>query len=547
MCNIALRPHGIMENPMNKERAGKQPNLLVIVVDDMGWSDLRAFGGEAETPVLDALAARGVRLTNFHTSPVCSTTRAMLMTGCDHHEVGLGCMVEIMTPEQRGKPGYEGYLTDRALTIAERLRDGGYHTVMSGKWHLGVKEPYLSMPVKKGFERSFALVQGEHHHFGADHTPETAGHDGLSQYRLDGEKVRFPEGAYSSNYFADKMIEFVEAAKDDPRPLFSYLAFTAPHSPMQAPPELIAKYRGVYDDGPEAMRERRLARMRELGLSVASVPPAEIRGGQHWNELPPEQRKLESRKMEIYAAMLDAMDSAVGRVLQSLARTGRLENTEIIFFSDNGPAGSLREASPGWREWISEHADNRFDNLGNATSYVSIGPRWAQAQAAPFLLFKRYTSEGGVRTCGLACGPRIKGRSETNAFLHVMDIAPTLLEFAGVDATSPSGKIPMRGVSAAGVLSGARNEVHAADARIAWELAYGRGVRIGDWKAIFLPKAVHTVSPDIPINRWLLFNIARDPGETTELSAAEPEKLQELIAAWNDYAKETGVVVPAGL
>jgi arylsulfatase A-like enzyme len=536
-----------MANEMNNASASRRPNLLVVVVDDMGWSDLRAFGGEADTPHLDALTARGVRLTNFHTSPVCSTTRAMLMTGCDHHEVGLGCMEEIITPEQRGKPGYEGYLTDRALTIAERLRDAGYHTLMSGKWHMGVKEPYLSMPATKGFERSFALVQGEHNHYGADQTPETAGYEGVSRYQLDGAAVRFPEGAYSSDYFADRMVEFVTAAKDDPRPLFAYLPFTAPHSPLQAPPGLIAKYRGRYDNGPEAMRDERLARMRDMGLSAASATPAEIRGGQHWNKLPPEQRRLESRKMEIYAAMLEAMDSALGRVLKSLEDTGRLDNTEIIFFSDNGPAGSLREATPGWREWINEHADNRFDNIGRANSYVSMGPRWAQAQAAPFFLFKRYTSEGGVRTCGLACGPRVKARAETGAFLHVMDIAPTLLEFAGVDPSSPPDKIPLRGVSAASVLAGTQAEVHAPDERIAWELAYCRGVRIGDWKAIFLTRVAHNISADIPINRWLLVNIARDPGETADLSAAEPAKLEELVAAWNDYAQECGVVVPANL
>ena len=534
----------MMSTTANTNRSAKRPNLLVIVVDDMGWSDLSAFGGEAETPHLDALTARGVRLTNFHTSPVCSTTRAMLMTGCDHHEVGMGCMVETMTPEMRGQPGYEGYLTDNALTIAERLREAGYHTMMSGKWHLGVVPPYRSMPDTKGFERSYALVQGEHNHYGADQTPETAGHDGLSQYRLDGKAVRFPDGAYSSDFFADKLIEFMNDAKNDPRPIFAYLPFTAPHSPLQAPDALIAKYRGRYDDGPEAMRERRLARMRQMGLSVAQAKPADIRGGLPWDQLPPEQQRLEARKMEIYAAMIDAMDAAVGRVLATLEKLGQLDNTEIIFFSDNGPAGTLRETTPGWREWIEMHADNKPENIGKSNSYVSIGPRWAQAQAAPFFLFKRYTSEGGVRTCALACGPRVKARGETNAFLHVMDIAPTLLEFAGADATAPAGKIPMRGVSAAGVLSGTRGEIHPPDARIAWELGYSRGVRIGDWKAIHLPKAAQGISPDIPINRWLMFNIANDPGETTDLAESEPQMLQKLIAAWNDYAKETGVVVP---
>mgnify|MGYP003346276557 CR=1 FL=1 len=203
----------------------ERPNLLVIVVDDMGWSDLSAFGGEADTPHLDALTARGVRLTNFHTSPVCSTTRAMLMTGCDHHEVGMGCMVETMTPEMRGKPGYEGYLTDRASTIAERLRDAGYLSMMSGKWHLGVEPPYRSLPSAKGFERSYALLQGEHNHYGADQTPQTAGHEGISQYRFDGRETRYPEGAYSSDFFADKLIEFFNDARTDPRPFFAYLPF----------------------------------------------------------------------------------------------------------------------------------------------------------------------------------------------------------------------------------------------------------------------------------------------------------------------------------
>ena len=211
----------------------KRPNFLVIVVDDMGWNDLRCFGGDVDTPNLDALVARGVRLTNYHTSPVCSTTRAMLMTGADHHEVGLGSMVELMTDEQRGKPGYEGYINERSITLPERLKAAGYHTMMSGKWHLGVEEPYRSMPVKRGFERSFALVQGEHNHFGNDQTPDTAGVHGMSQYRLNGEPVKLPEDAYSTIYFADRMIEFLEAAKDDPRPFRMSVTVTCSEDPCK--------------------------------------------------------------------------------------------------------------------------------------------------------------------------------------------------------------------------------------------------------------------------------------------------------------------------
>ncbi len=532
---------------MTTSQTEKRPDFLVIVVDDMGWSDLACFGGEVDTPNLDALVARGMRLTNFHTSPLCSTTRAMLMTGCDHHEVGMGTMAEIRTPEQTGKPGYEGYLTDRAATIAERLRDAGYRTMMAGKWHLGAEAPFRSMPRARGFEHSWALMQGEHNHYGADQTPATASTHGESRYRCNDQAVMFPVGAYSTDFFADRLIEFVDNARDDVRPRFSYLAFTAPHSPLQAPAELVEKYRGLYDDGPEALRAKRLARMRELGLAAGSMRPAEIRGGVPWETIAPEQQRIESRKMEVYAAMIHAMDRAVGRVVESIRKSGRLDNTVILFMSDNGPSGTLREVTPPWRDWIAAKADNRLDNIGRATSYTSIGPRWAQAQSAPFFLFKRYTSEGGVRTCAFACGPGIPVRKEVQAFLHVMDVAPTLLDLAGIDRAPPAGKLPMRGIPVAGVLKGERDEVHAADERIAWELAYGRGVKKGDWKAIYLPAVIHNIAPEVPAKRWLLFNLENDPGETTDLAAAEPAKLKELIDEWFAYARETGVVLPQEL
>ena len=526
---------------MNAKRAGERPDILLIVVDDMGWSDLGAFGGEIDTPHLDALAARGVKLTNFHASPLCSTTRAMLMTGCDHHQVGLGTMAEILTPEQRGKPGYEGYLNDRAETIAERFRRGGYSTLMSGKWHLGINGQ--SPPSAKGFDRSFALFNGEHNHYGADQTEETAGVPGKSGYELDGKPVLFPEGAYSTDYFAARMIEFLENADTD-RPFFGYLAFTAPHSPLQAPDELIAKYHGKYDEGPEVLRDRRLAKMRRLGLSVADARPADFYGSKPWGELPPEVRALEARKMEVYAAMMEAMDLAVGRVVATLKRIGRLDNTVIVFLSDNGPSGTMRETAPRWREWIAERCVNSLDNIGRANSYASIGPRWAEAQAAPFLLFKRYTTEGGVRTCAFATGLGVEGGRESNAFIHVTDLPPTLLDLAGIDAVSAPGKLTMRGVSVAGIFSGTRAEVHSPDEAVGWELSYARALRKGDWKAVYLPTVAQSIAPELPVNRWLLFNLTADPGETTDLAAKEPGKLQELVVAWEAYAKETGVVMP---
>jgi arylsulfatase A-like enzyme len=521
----------------------KRPNILLIVADDLGWSDLGAFGGEIDTPHLDAIAARGVKLTNFHTSPLCATTRAMLMTGCDHHQVGLGNMAELITPEQRGKPGYEGFLNDRADTIAERLRRGGYATMMSGKWHLGIHAE--TPPQAKGFERSFALFQGEHNHFGADQTEATAGVHGQALYQWNGQPARLREGAYSTDYFADRMIEFLNESARDERPFFAYLPFTAPHCPLQAPLELIAANRGRYDEGPEVLRERRLARMRELKLSVAEVRHAGFFGSKPWGELTPDERALDARKMEIYAAMVQAMDAAVGRVIATLDRLGRLENTLIVFLSDNGPSGTLRETAPGWRDWIAAHAVNDFDNIGRPDSYTSIGPRWAEAQAAPFFLFKRYTTEGGVRTSAFAAGPGVKTAPEAPGFIHVTDLAPTLLECAGLDAAPAPGKLAMRGTSVAGMLAGRTAEVHPPEQEIGWELAYGRALRKGDWKAVYLPSIAQTIAPGLPVNRWLLFNLAADPGETTDLGAREPAKLRELVAAWDAYAAETGVVVPA--
>lgn len=519
-----------------------RPNILLIVADDLGWSDLGAFGGEIDTPNLDAIALRGVRFTNFHTAPVCAPTRAMLMTGADHHEVGLGVMHETITPRHRGRPGHEGHLNARAHTIATRLRDGGYRTLMAGKWHLGRDEN--DSPRGQGFERSFALLGGEHNHFGADQTEATAGTHGPSLYRADGQWVKYPEGAYSTDYFADRLIEYLEAGRSDPRPFFAYLAFTAPHSPLQAPQNLIAKYRGRYDSGPEALRTARLQRMQAMALPIAHARPARTWAGPPWHELTAQTRTEQARRMEVYAAMVEALDAAVGRVVTTIARMGRLEDTAIVFLSDNGPAGVARETLSPWKEMIAARADNSLDNIGKVTSYTSNGPSWAEAQAAPFSLFKRFTTEGGVRTCSFAAGPGIAGGRASDALLHVMDYAATICALAGVPTDAPAGKAPMRGRPAVALLTGASTSVHPDDDVLGWEFLYGRGVRKGPWKAVFLPQYAHIVSPELPHNQWLLYNVHDDPGETIDLAAQHPGKLREMIDAWDRYARETGVVLP---
>jgi arylsulfatase A-like enzyme len=243
----------------------RRPNLLVIVADDLGYSDLGAFGGEIRTPNLDKLALNGIRLAGFHTAPTCSPTRSMLLSGTDNHRAGLGTMAEMIRPNQQGKPGYEGYLRSDVATLAERLSVSGYRTLLSGKWHLGLTPE--QDPHARGFERSFALLQGGHNHYGTDADPEKGGR---ATYTEQGKRLtQLPPDFYSSDTFATRLIEFLgeEPASGKPaRPFFGYLAFTAPHWPLQAPAEDIARYKGRYDEGFDVLRERRLARQRELGI-----------------------------------------------------------------------------------------------------------------------------------------------------------------------------------------------------------------------------------------------------------------------------------------
>lgn len=525
-----------------------RPNFLVIVADDLGWSDLGAFGGEIRTPHLDALAYRGVRFTDLHTAPTCSPTRAMLLTGVDNHEVGLGSMAELLTPEQRGRPGYEGYLNRRAATIAESLRADGYRTLMAGKWHLGLEAD--QSPAARGFERSFALLQGAHNLYGADQSEAWQAAGAAARYREDGRPVTYPEGAYATDYFADRMIDYLEEGQGDQRPFFAYLTFTAPHWPMQAPAQDIARYRGRYDAGPEALRQERLRRQRRMGLiepSAKAYPPA---GVPDWASLSDEERALEARKMEVYAAMVDRLDQNVGRVIAELRRLGRLENTLVIFLADNGPEATRVEA-PTLRDpslLPTLGIDNSLDNIGRPTSYASYGPGWAQANSAPSRYFKGYETEGGTRVVGFAAGAGVRGGHISGAFLHVTDIAPTLLDLAGDRGGARHRGAPLRpeGSSWARLLRGGRDAVRDPSETLSGELFFRRAVRRGDWKAVYLPG-----DPLVPYRidaaqpaRWELYDLKRDPGETTDLADRHPRLLRGLVRAWRDYADRVGVVLP---
>ncbi|RZK00587.1 MAG: arylsulfatase [Novosphingobium sp.] len=521
--------------------AAKRPNFLVIVADDLGFSDIGAFGGEIATPNLDKLALQGVRLTDFHTAPTCSPTRSMLLTGSDSHVAGLGSMAEGMAANQRGKPGHEGYLRSDVATVAERLSTGGYRTLFSGKWHLGLKPD--QDPHARGFRQSFALLHGGHNHFGLGLSVDPA--KGYT-YSQDGQVISsLPATFYSSDYFADRLIDQLQTAKqpsESSKPFFALLTFTAPHWPLQAPAADIARYRGRYDEGFDVLRARRLKRQEELGLVAPGTLAHSVKapaGG--WDALTAEQKRNASRDMEIYAAMVDRLDQNVGRVIETLRKTGELDNTIVLFLADNGAEGLDGETTGkqllGAR--IAE-ADNSLDNRGAASSYVTYGPGWAQAATAPRWLIKGYATEGGTRTVSFINAPGAARQGQVaGAFTHVTDVVPTILDFAGVSprAKSATGEAlkPITGHSWRPYLEAKAPTVYAADESLGTELFGSRSLRQGDWKIT-----------DIGDGTWRLFDLARDPGETQDLSSQDPQRLKALSERWQAYAQRVGVIIPDG-
>lgn len=515
--------------PAAQAKAPPRPNVLVIVADDLGFSDLGAFGGEIATPHLDALARSGLRLAGFHTEAACAPTRSMLLTGSDSHRVGLGNMPESMARNQVGQPGYEGYLRADTATLAERLSAVGYRTLFSGKWHLGIAPD--QDPHARGFQHSFVMLNCCHNHFGLGISPDATQ---ISGYRRDGVTLAsLPKDFYSSDYFAAQLIDQLRATRAGPdaaRPFFAYLAFTAPHAPLQAPPETIAKYRGRYDAGYHVLREARLRRQRELGLHGPAVRPHHPVDTVPWNSLSPAEKQASARKMEIYAAMVDRLDQAVGAVIAELKASGELDNTVIFFLSDNGAEARDPAPKPGT-------PTPPLETLGTARSYVNYGAGWAQAGTAPSWRFKTFATEGGIRTAAFVAGPVVRRPGEVaRVYTNVRDIVPTVLDIARV-RVAPGGFAgrtvqPIDGLSWANLLARG-GAVYPASKPVGTELFGSRSLRQGDWKIT-----------DISDGTWHLFNVARDPGETRDLSTAEPARKAALVKAWDAYAREVGVVMP---
>ena len=538
MALLACRPAGTPPPADGEQTSEARPNILILVADDLGYSDIGCFGGEIATPNLDALAAEGLLCTEFRTLPTCSPTRSSLLTGTDNHTAGLGAMAEAMTANQFGAPGYEGYLNQRVVTVASLLGSGGYQTYMAGKWHLGEERDHG--PAARGFQRSFTMLDGGGSHWSDAQglTPVTA----AMQYRDNGETVdTLPEDFFSSAFYTDRMIDYIDEGQDNDQPFFAYLAFTAPHDPLHAPDEWLAKYRGKYDAGYDQLREQRLARMIDLELIPESTRPfPRLPTVPAWSELSPETRAIESRRMESYAALVDNMDHHIGRILDHLRDIGEYDNTLILFFSDNGANGLVMRNYPGQTDAYVASFDNSLENMGRRGSFTAQGPSWAQVSMTPFRLFKATTAGGGIRVPFLAAGPGVAANTRSNALAHVLDITPTLLELAEVEhPESYQGRpvAPLIGTSMLAHLRGDAAAVHPAETSMGWELHGQKALITGQWKALNLP-------PPFGAAEWELFDLSTDAGETNDLSAAESERLQEMIVEYQSYADSVGVVPP---
>ncbi|MDE0756140.1 MAG: arylsulfatase, partial [Woeseiaceae bacterium] len=526
-----------------------RPNILLIVVDDMGFSDLGSFGGEIRTPNLDALAYAGIRFSNFHTANTCSPTRSMLFTGVDSHRAGLGNMLEELAPNQKGQPGYEGHLNDRVVTLPTLMRDGGYRTYMTGKWHLG--SGVGKGPAYQGFERSFSLNSGGASHY-ADMRPSYApSPDIKADYAEDGVKLKaLPDDfEYSTQYYVDQMIEYLADHGDSEDPFFAFLSFTAPHWPLQAPDDAVARHKGRYDDGYDALAKARLQRSKELGLvqsnaQVSSRSPKE----RPWDELNELEQRSEIRAMEIYAAMIDEVDRHTGRLFNFLDSAGLSENTIVLFMSDNGAEGHdldetwPMEAFPAIRKTIDDSFDFSYESMGRPGSYVLYGPNWANAASPAFRLHKAFPTEGGTRVAAFIYDPRVAEKTSTivDNFVHVIDVTPTLLNYAGIDHPGETYRDrpiePMTGQSFADKLNDEAS-VSELPRVVSAELFGKRAVRSGPWKLVHMPEPYG-------VNDWQLFNVETDLAEFSDLAVEYPEKVKELLAHWEKYADDNNVIIP---
>ncbi|MBD9652858.1 arylsulfatase [Ensifer sp. ENS09] len=508
----------------------RRPNIALIVADDLGYADIGSFGGEISTPNLDALASVGLRFTNFGVSATCSPSRAMMLTGVDNHIAGLGNMAEFMAPNQKGNRGYEGYLNDRVVTVASLLKDAGYNTYMAGKWHMG--EDPAHWPAARGFIRDLTLIPG-----GGSHLDDMWGAKGQKQlYTHNGQAIQsLRPGFHSSEDYSSSIIDDIEKDRGDGKPFFAYLALQAPHDPFQLPAEWLDKYKGRYDQGYDATRATRIERMKKLGIVDATATTfPRLPSVPACTELSDNDRRQSSRRMELYAAMVEHMDANIGKLIRYLKSNNLYDDTLIIFLSDNGPEGTMMNMGKPWD-------NSRFEDWGKKGTFIQYGAAWAQVSAGPFRLFKGFLSEGGIRAPLIIAGPAVRGSGRiSNALAHIMDIPVTILAAANVphpDEYDGKAVAQLQGKALVPILNASRASVRDSSDWLGWELFGSRAIRQGDWKLLWLCEPYGTGS-------WQLYNLAADPAETVDLSSSQPMTRERLIQHWAEYVETNNVILP---
>ena len=437
----------------------QSPNIVLILVDDAGLMDLGAYGGEAATPNIDALAHQGMMFTNYHSSPVCAPSRAMLLTGADSHLTGVPNIPEFLTEEQQQLPGYQGILNNKVKTIATLLKGVGYNTYISGKWHLGHTE--TTLPSKRGFDRTFILdASGGDNYDNKGYLPIKS----RVEWHQDGKIVPLPEDFYSSKTYVDKMMEFMEEEKNKDKPFFAYFPFQAVHLPVQAPKEFVAKYKDIYNEGWLALREQRFEKAKQLGI----VPKDMVLGEmlpvlRKWDEVSEKEKKQAISDMAVHAAMLDAMDYHIGRYIDYLKSKDLFDNTVFVITSDNGPEGGYPPGNTIVKYWLKwQGYDRNPDHCDEKAYYGAIGTEFASATASPFSFFKTYAGEGGLRVPLILSGKNIP-QGQSAAFTMVTDITPTILEMAGAAIDHLQLKVPFTGKSLNPLIKHGTEQIYAND------------------------------------------------------------------------------------
>jgi len=512
LAGVAAAAWLAWSGPARAAAAAPRPNIVVILVDDMGWSDVSCYGSEIPTPHLDALAADGLRFTQFYNTGRCCPSRATVLTGLYAHQAGVGHMVE-----DQGAPGYRGRLNDRCVTIAEVLRGAGYFTAISGKWHVG--QNHGVVPWERGFDRSLNAPAGGFYY--PDH-PRAELY--LNGKKLDNHDPALPKNWYTTDLWTDYGLKFIDEGLAAKKPFFLYLAYNAPHFPLQAPPEDIARFRhGIYTNGWDVLREARHARQIAAGLVDKRWPlsprPPEVKA---WADETAAERERFEHIMAIYAACVWHMDQAVGVLVAGLQQRGVLDHTLILFMSDNGgnaesgPRGLLQGAHPG-----------------AVDSTVFCGQSWATLENTPFRRYKHFNHEGGIATPLIVHWPAgfaAKGELRTQPG-HLIDIMATCVDVAG--ATYPAefkghAILPMEGRS---LVPAFGNQPIARDA-LYWEHEGNAAVRVGDWKLVRLGGK----------GAWELYDLVHDRTEQHDLAAARPDQVRELLAKWEAWARRAQVL-----